>query len=208
MADYLPQLFLAWSIQAFAVISPGPGVALILGVAASQGRAPAMATVCGITCSACLWSAGTALGLAALFAQFADLVTAVRIVGAGYMAWLAYKAFRSAVAPPPVRIAPAGAASLSRHALAGFFMQVSNPKAIFFWLAIAAVGGVGEAPWSAVALFVVGAMAISFTGHGAYALVLSSPPVRRGYFAARRWVEGSLGVFFAYFALRLATERS
>ncbi len=205
---FLPQLLLAWSIQAMAVLSPGPAVALILGVAASQGHPAAMAVVAGITGSALIWSTITALGLAALFAQFADLVLAVRIIGAVYMAWLAYRAFKTAVAPPDLNIEAQARRGFGRNALAGFFMQVSNPKAIFFWLAIAAVGGVGESPGQVIALFVAGALVITFTGHGAYALILSSTPVRRAYFSARRWVEGTLGVFFAYFAFRLATERS
>ncbi|MDJ0825609.1 MAG: LysE family translocator [Rhodobacter sp.] len=208
LASHLPQLILAWSIQAMAVLSPGPAVALILGVAAAQGRAASMAVVSGITGSALLWSTGTALGLAALFAQFADLVLIVRIVGAGYMAYLAYRAFRTALAPPALHIGAPAARGFARNAAMGFVMQVSNPKAIFFWLAIAAVGGVGEAPAPVIAVFVAGALVITFIGHGAYALILSSVPVRRAYVSARRWVEGALGVFFAYFAFRLATERS
>ena len=43
-ADYLPQLFLAWSIQTMGVLSPGPSVALIIGVATGQGRLPSLVT--------------------------------------------------------------------------------------------------------------------------------------------------------------------
>ncbi|MFV1494576.1 MULTISPECIES: hypothetical protein [Phaeobacter] len=38
MTEYLPQLALAWSIQFMGVISPGPGIMLILSVAMNQGR--------------------------------------------------------------------------------------------------------------------------------------------------------------------------
>jgi hypothetical protein len=44
----------------------------------------------------------------------------------------------------------------------------------------------------------------SFVGHGGYALLLSSGPIRRLYLRFRRWVEGGLGCFFLYAGYRLA----
>ena len=97
------------------------------------------------------------------------------------------------------------------------FFQCSNgqtpinrnyPKAILFWLAIASLGGIGDAPWHIVALFVLGAFVNSVTGHGAWALLLSAAPVRRAYQAARRGVEATLGAVFAFAAFTLATARN
>ncbi|MEM8788953.1 MAG: LysE family translocator [Pseudomonadota bacterium] len=207
LLPHLPQLLLAWSIQLTGVISPGPSVALILGVAAGQGRGPALITALGIGCASIVLSLATVLGLAALFAQAADLMTLVRFIGAGYLAWLAYGAFRKAMAPPALSAARVAPRSAARLALAGFALQVSNPKAIFFWLAVASVGGVGAAPIPVIALFLLGAFINSTVGHGAWALVLSAGPMRRAYARGRAWIEGSLGVFFAVAALRLATSR-
>jgi threonine/homoserine/homoserine lactone efflux protein len=39
IADYLPSLLAAASIQAMGAFSPGPAVALVVGVAVSRGRA-------------------------------------------------------------------------------------------------------------------------------------------------------------------------
>ncbi|MDQ2632147.1 MAG: hypothetical protein M3Y78_00235 [Pseudomonadota bacterium] len=50
IAEYLPQLLLAWSIQAMGILSPGPSVALILGVATSRGRLPSVVTALGVSC--------------------------------------------------------------------------------------------------------------------------------------------------------------
>lgn len=204
---YLPQLLLGWSIILVAVASPGPAVALILGVGASRGRAPAMALVAGIGLSSFLWATLTALGLAALFAAYAELILVARIAGALFMAYLAYTAFKTALAPPELTPKDLPAKFLRAYALSGFIMQVSNPKAIFFWLAVASVGGVGDAPAGIVALFILGCVVLSVTGHGLYALLLSSAPVRAGYAKARRWIEASLGSLFAFFAFKLATER-
>ncbi len=207
MAEYLPQLLLAWSVQLMGVVSPGPGVALILGVAVSQGRLPSLVTAFGIACGSIILSVATVVGIAAIFAQVAELMTVIRLVGAAYLAWLAWKSFRIAANPPVLRITPVSARSAWQTGLTGFFLQLSNPKAIFFWLAVASVGGVGDAPLPVIVLFVAGAFVNSFAGHGGYALLLSSTPFRSTYQRFRRWIEGGLGCFFLFASYRLATTR-
>lgn len=207
MAEYLPQLMLAWSIQLMGVISPGPSVALILGVAVSQGRLPSLITAFGIGCASIILSTTTVLGITAIFAQMADLMTVIRLAGAAYLLWLAWKAFRSMTTRPDLEPREIRQIGAWKAGLTGFGLQLSNPKAILFWLAIASVGGVGDAPPSAILLFIAVAFVISFVGHGGYALLLSSTPFRRLYVRCHRWVEGTLGGFFLFASFKLATER-
>lgn len=209
MADFLPQLMLAWSIQLVGVLSPGPSVALILSIATSQGRAPSLITAFGVACASIVLSVATVIGLAALFATVAELMVLVRILGAGYLAWLAYRSFVRASRPTDLPQEVKTSAPSAWHAgLSGFILQLSNPKAIMFWLAIASVGGVGEAPIHIVIVFVLGAFLNSFVGHGGYALLLSSAPFRKAYARAGCWIDGALGCFFLYASLRLAAGRS
>ena len=205
LAEYLPQLLLAWSIQWLGVISPGPGVALILSVAVTKGRGPAILTCFGIGCASVILSLATVLGIAVLFAQAAGAMQIVRWFGAAYLAFLAYKSFRTAVTLPPLNLS--AETKGSGVILSGFLMQLLNPKAIFFWLAVAAAGGIGAAPWPIVAIFVAGAFLNSFLGHGAWGVLLSSGIFRRAYLGARGWVEGALGGVFLFASYKLATER-
>lgn len=206
-ADYMPHLLFAWSIQLMGIVSPGPSVALIFGVATSQGRLPSLLTAFGVACGSIVLSIATVLGITAIFAQVAELMIVVKFAGAAYLAWLAFKAFRNAVGTTPLNLQARPRGSAWRTAFAGFLLQVSNPKAIMFWLAIASTGGMAGAPLPIVALFVTGAFVYSFAGHGGYALLLSSGPVRRAYVRARRWIEGALGCFFLFASFKLATTR-
>ena len=86
-------------------------------------------------------------------------------------------------------------------------MQMTNPKAIMYWLAAVAVANFTSAPWPILLLFIAGAFVNSFFGHGAWALALSSRPFTALYAQARRWIEATLGVFFAFTAYKLATTR-
>lgn len=204
--DWLPNLIAAWSVQLLGVFSPGPGVALILSQATSRGRAAAISTCFGIAFGTVLLAIATVLGLAAILSDIAWAMTTVKLIGAGYLAWLAWNAFGKALHPPapPVSQGSTDTAAV----LAGFLMQITNPKAIFFWLAVAALGSLDAAPVAVILVFLVGAFLNSFLGYGAWAVALSSRPFRALYAAARRWVEGTLGVFFAFAAFKLATSRS
>ena len=189
MTEYLPQLALAWSIQFMGVISPGPGIMLILSVAMNQGRLPSLITAFGISCASIILSSATVLGLAVILAETAQLMTIVRYLGAAYLAWLAYKAFRAAANKPQLDQIAATPGGSWRTGLTGFILLLLNPKAIFFWLAVASVGDLGSAPTSVTIFFVAGAFVISFVGHGGYALLLSSDPLRRAYQRFRGYID-------------------
>jgi threonine/homoserine/homoserine lactone efflux protein len=209
LLPWLPGFAAAYAIQTVSVASPGPGVALLLGLGLSRGRAAALAASLGIAVGAACIAFATTQGLGQLMERVAWLSTIVRVVGAGYLMWLAIKAWKRAINPPVIGAAPArGAGGLLRCFGLGLAMQLTNPKAIVFWLAIAAVGATQHAPSWVVAVFIFGAFLISLTGHAAYAVVLSSAPFRNAYERGRRWIEAGIGGCLTWFAFRLATERS
>lgn len=208
LIPYLPGFAAAYAIQAVAVASPGPGVAMILGYAVSEGRRAALVASLGISVGAAGLALATTQGLGLLMEQVAWLSTAIRFVGVCYLLWLAFKAWGKAIAPPKVSVAQVRALPLPQVFLTGLLLQLTNPKAIVFWLAISTVGATQGAPAPVVAAFVAGAFLLSLAGHAAYAVLLSSSPFRLAYNHARRWIEASIGVFLTYVAFRLATDRS
>ncbi len=207
IAEWLPNLLVAWSIQLLGVFSPGPGVALILSVATSRGRAAALTTCAGIGLGAVFLAVTTVIGLATVIADIAWAMTAVKLAGAAYLTWLAWKSFGRAIVPGDIPTAGRARRSGPGAALAGFTMQITNPKAIVFWVAIAALGSLQSAPLPIIGVFIVGAFLNSFIGHGVWAIALSSRPFLALYKSARRWVEGTLGAFFTFAAFKLATSR-
>ena len=96
--------------------------------------------------------------------------------------------------------------SLTKHFVTGYLLQVTNPKTIAFWIAIASIGATTGASVAIVVLFIAGAFLISFFCHGAWAIALSASPVRRAYASARRWIEAALGGFLSFAAFKLATS--
>lgn len=209
LLPWLPGFAAAYAIQVVAVASPGPGVALLLGLGLSRGRTFALAASLGIAVGTACLALATTQGLGLLMERVAWLSTVIRVAGACYLMWLAIKAWKRALTPPKIQIASAsGSGSLLRSFGSGLAMQLTNPKAIVFWLAIAAVGATKAAPAGIVALFVIGAFSISLVGHAIYAVLLSSLPFRMAYDRWRRWIEAGIGGCLMWFAFRLATDRS
>ncbi|QPM91002.1 LysE family translocator [Pseudooceanicola algae] len=204
---HMPKILAAYSILLVAAISPGPAVAFLLGVSASRGRAAALTATTGIAFGSTTINLMTMLGVGLLLSQAAWAMEVLRIAGACYLLWLAYGAFRRAAHPPA--LAPAGLPGGSgRLFAAGWLMQTTNPKAIAFWLAIAAIGATAGAGPLTYAAFFTGAFALSFICHAAWALLLSAAPVRAAYAAGRRWIEGALGTFFCFAAWKIAASES
>jgi threonine/homoserine/homoserine lactone efflux protein len=207
IAEWLPHLLAGWGVQLIGVLSPGPGVALILGVATTRGRAASIMTCAGIAAGSGVLALSTILGLGLLLSEVAWAMTAVKIAGAAYMAWLATKAFSRALTPNEAPVLNTSKAA-SRSVLAGFLMQITNPKAIVYCLAAIALAGLSSAPWPIIAIFLTGSMCNSFFGHGIWAMALSSRPFLSLYQRARRGVDAVLGAFFALVAFKLATSET
>ncbi len=204
---WLPNLLVGWGVQWLGVLSPGPGVALILTMATGRGRVPAVTTCFGIAAGAVLLASAGVLGLAALLADIAWAMSLVKLAGAAFLAWLAWKSFAKMIKPGRLPIRTQDGTSRGSAVALGFAMQITNPKAILYWVAAAAVAGLETAPWPIIGVFLLGAFVNSFVGHGLWAVALSSKYFLSLYDRARRWIEGLLGVFFAFAAFKLATAR-
>lgn len=208
ITPYLSGIFAAYAILLVAASSPGPAVALLIGIATAHGRTPALVTTLGISLGSMTINILTMLGVGLVLSQAAWAVNVLRMIGAAYLLYLAYGAFRKVVQPPSLQTMESNPGSISKQFLVGYLLQVTNPKAISFWIAIASIGAVEGASFFVVALFIAGSFLISFGCHGAWALALSLDSVRRGYAAVRRWIEATLGCLFIFFAFRLASSES
>jgi len=206
MSAEMSSLFLALGIFTIGFISIGPNILSIIGTSMERGRSQGSALALGIATGSGIWATLTVTGLTALVSAYAGAITVLKIFGALYLLWLAYKAFRSAATPSDRLVAKA--AKGGNLYLRGITIQMTNPKAALHWIAIVGIGLGPDAPlWVGLAL-IVSATVISALGHLAYAITFSTQPVVAFYQRARRWIEAGLGMFFAFAAFKIATYRS
>jgi threonine/homoserine/homoserine lactone efflux protein len=114
-------------------ITPGPDMTLFLSRTLSQGRAAGFACMFGAYAGVAIHTSMVALGLSALIVAAPAAFTALKVVGAGYLVWLAIDAVRngsSLTMKTEKRQAPHVGASF----LTGVGINLLNPKIILFFM--------------------------------------------------------------------------
>lgn len=172
---------LAFTLAALVlIVIPGPSVLFTIGRALALGRIGGLLSVLGNALGLLPIIGLVALGVGGIVARSAILFTAVKIVGALYLAYLGIQAIRHRNrAAGGADITPA-AGSAWRQLGAGFVVGVTNPKSIAFFVAVLPQFvdlDAGSVPLQMIELGLV-FFALALVSDGAWALAAA---------AARTW---------------------
>ena len=115
-------------------LTPGPAVLLVLSQGLTRGTAPSVYANLGILTGNAFYFALSATGLGAVLLASYELFSAIRWIGAAYLVWLGVNAFlgRSRV----LTVGTAATTSAARTFVNGLALQVANPKALVFFVAL------------------------------------------------------------------------
>lgn len=116
------------------VLSPGPGVVMTLTNTLRYGLGPTFGGILGIAAGALVVAGLSATGLGILLATSAAAFTAMKLLGAAYLLYLGIRLWRS----PAMHFMAhdGGNAGFVRFFAEGISLQLTNPKAIFFFLSV------------------------------------------------------------------------
>lgn len=208
--SYLPNLIPAFSAYLVAIISPGPATLAIMGAAIGHGRQCGLALASGVIAGSMCWGVLAAFGLSAVLAAFPLALKGIGILGGGYLLWLAWKSLRSAFrTQDPRRVDPSAMErSWRRFFLRGFAIHMTNPKALFAWVAMIALGLRADAPAHTAFVIVVGCAVLAITVFGLYAIAFSTPTMVRIYGRSRRWFEIVMALLFGFAGIGLLISNS
>lgn len=192
------------------VLTPGPNMMYLVSRSITQGRRAGLVSLAGVALGFLIYLTATNLGLSVVFVAVPELYTAIKLAGAAYLGWLAFRTLRpggvSVFEPQPLEPDPAG-----RLFAMGLLTNLLNPKAAVMYLSLIPqfvepsagpvmaqgflLGGVQLLVSMVVNLVIVWAA-------GSIAVFLARRP---GWLRAQRYVMGTvLGVI----AVKLATDRT
>ncbi|MCF6321973.1 MAG: LysE family translocator [Rhizobiaceae bacterium] len=129
-----PAILAAFTIAAIIIaLTPGPDMTLFLGRTLSQGKAAGHAALFGAMSGLVIHTLLVAFGISALLAASQAGFTALKIMGAGYLLWLAIGAIRggSSLTLNKQKTKPA---SFLNNWLAGISVNLLNPKIVLFFI--------------------------------------------------------------------------
>ena len=113
-------------------IAPGPDNLFVLTQSALHGRQAGLLVTLGLMTGLVVHTAAVSLGLAALFQTSALAFNGLKVLGALYLLYLAWQAFRADAAKPGELPAAPSLRSLYGR---GVVMNLSNPKVAIFFMA-------------------------------------------------------------------------
>ncbi|MCD6527236.1 MAG: LysE family translocator [Desulfuromonas sp.] len=114
-------------------LAPGPDNLFVLTQSALHGRKAGLMITLGLCSGLVGHTLAVALGIAVLFQASALAFTALKLVGASYLLYLAWQAFRASGTRLALKSTPP--LKLSRLYRRGIVMNLTNPKVSIFFLA-------------------------------------------------------------------------
>lgn len=201
-----------FGIAILLALSPGPDNVFVLMQSATNGRRAGLFVVLGLCTGLIGHTLAVTVGLAAVFAASTSAFTALKLIGAAYLLYLAWGAWRakpdvpdlahSDTAPTAARVAPKDWALFRR----GIIMNLTNPKVSLFFLAFLPQFTSPERGSVALQTISLGALFMLAT-----LLIFSTIAVFSGAFGemlqksarAQRWLNRVAGIVFVGLALRL-----
>ncbi|MBA5779258.1 LysE family translocator [Stappia sp. F7233] len=191
-----------------AQLTPGPNMMAVSSIALGQGRRDGILTASGVAFGVLIWAALCAFGIGALFAAYPQAITAMKLIGGGYLALLGGKALIGAFRAKAVGSDGGIPAGLKRRQAfrTGLFVVLTNPKAALMWIAVSLF--IGSAGGSGLKYLTVGLLASlsALTIYCGYALLFSTGFAARAHGRFYRAIETAFGTLFGLLGARLLFE--
>lgn len=203
--DFWLQLVMLMSVFGLALISPGPDLVMAIRNSLSYSRLAGIFTAFGFAGGVAIHVTYVLIGLATIIAQSAILFTIIKIIGAGYLFYMGYKALRSKGFDDETEInrkRQAPSITMPKAFLSGFLTNLLNPKATLFFLAIFAQ----FIPHTTMAQqLIMGGTCVIMTAvwFTIVAVILTHGPVRNMFLKASKWIDRVCGGLFIALGIKL-----
>ncbi|MBO6511121.1 MAG: LysE family translocator [Roseibium sp.] len=113
--------------------TPGPDMTLFMAKTLTQGKKAGVAAVLGATSGLIIHTILAAIGVSALLATSAAAFTVLKIIGAGYLIWLAWQSIRNG-SSLTLEAVEAPEQPFHRVWLQGLGVNILNPKIVLFFV--------------------------------------------------------------------------
>lgn len=120
---------------AIAVASPGPGVAAVIARALGHGLKGMLAFIAGFFIGDVVWMLVAVAGLGVVAQTYAEVLTAIKWVGAAYLLYLAWKLWTSPAKALETTEVP-GERDNGKLFFTSLTLTLGNPKPIIFFMAV------------------------------------------------------------------------
>lgn len=151
-----------------AAASPGPGVAAITARVLGRGMQGAFAFTAGVATADIVWLTVAALGLTAIAQTFTGAFLLIKYAGAAYLLYLAWRMWTAPAVVHDLSSKQPDAKPVRLY-LTGLAVNLSNPKAALFYLAllptIVKTATINWLGWLELMIVTLAVLAVVFGGY-------------------------------------------
>jgi threonine/homoserine/homoserine lactone efflux protein len=192
------------------VLTPGPNMLYLVSRSITQGRRAGLVSLLGVAAGFVVYLAAAVAGIATVFGEVPTAYTALRLAGAGYLLWLAWKTLRRGGGSvfAPKELPPDGPRRLFAM---GFLTNLLNPKIAVLYVSLLPQFIDPHRGSVALQSLTLGAIQATIAVTGNAIIVLTAGTIaiflarRPGWLRAQRYV---MGTVLGALAVRLLTERT
>jgi len=201
MESYL--LFIA--LATATILSPGPGVLLTLTNAIRYGVSGAMGGIFGVAFGTFIVAGISATSVGIVLATSSIAFGIMKFIGAGYLIYLGIKMWRTPIAK--LDTGTPSSKGMRKQFFEGLTIQLTNPKAVFFFMAIFPQFIDFSADYTRqFMLLVITYSSLNLIIHFLYALLARSARSWLSSDKGRRIVNRTGGGIFVFFGIGLASS--
>jgi threonine efflux protein len=187
-----------------ALLLPGPDFVAVVRSSMTRGTTAGLLTTVGISTGLGLYATLSLLGLSAVLVQYQWLTWVVRVLGGAYLIYLGIRLLR---AKPTTMDNEVARGPVRGNALVfGFFVTLTNPKAIVLFASVFATAVTSSTPTWLMVLMIGLVVASALAWYSIVSLFMSSAPVIRRFQHARHWIERVAGASFVLIGGRIIAD--
>ncbi|WP_206484395.1 LysE family transporter [Thalassotalea sp. G2M2-11] len=206
--DITTGLVMISSIHLLAAASPGPDFVLVSQQTLSQGKKAGLLCSLGIALGLSVHIAYSALGLAAVIANSASLLTLIKLVGASYLLYLGYQGIRStARKEQAISVTQSISPSPAKTIGLGFLCNALNPKAPVYFVALFTLVISPDTPLNHLFIYGLWMMFIQFAWFATVVLLLSRPTVNKKFQQMGHWLDRIMGLAMIALGIKMLTTK-
>ncbi|WP_072679437.1 LysE family translocator [Arcobacter sp. LA11] len=130
----LSSLYMFIAASFLLCLAPGPDNIYVLTQGMTKSKKAAIITTLGLTTGLIIHTSAAAFGISVIFQTSEVAFNIVKYVGAGYLLYIAYQAFKYRNEPLDLSVQNSSS-ELKKLYIKGFIMNILNPKVSIFFLA-------------------------------------------------------------------------
>ena len=193
-----------WFLHLLAAISPGPAVVMSARTGVIEGMRTGAMLAAGLGIGGVIWAALALAGLAIIFETAPAVLIALKVLGGGYLVYLAWKLWQSADQPLDMGDADRPPRTAWSALWLGIMTQLANPKPAVLFSAIF----LGTVPPGTQMVGYFAILLAVFLNETLWnilvARVFSLDRTRRGYISLKSLIDRAFGATLALLGIKIA----